>query len=134
MRKFCGPSIFWAFCQMLAARYPQANFDVGFAHRKAIMLDSNMIVMAHGHRKFKDLDRIAAQEFSEMWGKATNRELLSGHLHTEEVKDSFGITMRRAPTANNTDAWADREGFVGSRKRFQLIEYSETETKHIYYV
>ena len=62
------------------------------------------------------------------------RETFVGHLHHEWTVDMNGLVIRQMPTRNETDQWHKDNGFVGSHKRFQLVEYSEYETEMIRYV
>ena len=104
---------------------------------KATLLGHNFIGATHGvKRNKKDYPMIYATQFSKLWGadNVQTRETYTGHLHHEHVIDMNGLVIRQMPTRNETDQWHKDNGFVGSHKRFMLVEYSEYETEMIRYV
>lgn len=104
---------------------------------KATLLGSNFIGATHGvKRNKKDYPMIYATQFSQLWGAdgVHTRETYTGHLHHEWTVDMNGLVIRQMPTRNETDQWHKDNGFVGSHKRFMLVEYSEYETEMIRYV
>ena len=104
---------------------------------KATLLGHNFIGATHGvKRNKKDYPMIFATQFSQLWGAegVQTRETFTGHLHHEWTVDMNGLVIRQMPTRNETDQWHKDNGFVGSHKRFQLVEYSEYETEMIRYV
>ena len=104
---------------------------------KATLLGHNFIGATHGvKRNKKDYPMLFATQFSQLWGAegVQTRETFVGHLHHEWTVDMNGLVIRQMPTRNETDQWHKDNGFVGSHKRFQLVEYSEYETEMIIYV
>lgn len=104
---------------------------------KATLLGHNFIGATHGvKRNKKDYPMLFATQFSQLWGTegVQTRETFVGHLHHEWTADMNGLVIRQMPTRNETDQWHKDNGFVGSHKRFQLVEYSEYETEMIRYV
>ena len=104
---------------------------------KATQLGHNFIGATHGvKRNKKDYPMLFATQFSRLWGAdgVYTRETYTGHLHHEHTIDMNGLVIRQMPTRNETDQWHKDNGFVGSHKRFQLVEYSEYETEMIRYV
>ena len=104
---------------------------------KATLLGSNFIGATHGiKRNKKDYPMIYATQFSQMWGAdgVHTREVYTGHLHFEHTVDMNGLVIRQMPTRNEENQWSRDNGFMGSHKRFMLIEYSEYETEMIRYV
>ena len=104
---------------------------------KATLLGHNFIGATHGvKRNKKDYPMIFATQFSQLWGAegVQTRETFTGHLHYEWTVDMNGLVIRQMPTRNETDQWHKDNGFVGSHKRFMLVEYSEYETEMIRYV
>ncbi|WP_010094392.1 hypothetical protein, partial [Ornithinibacillus scapharcae] len=129
----------WSFVKALEKRYyDQVIFDTRFKERKVHMLGTNFVGMNHSDKKkLKKLPENFSTEFPIEWSKATTREVLVGHEHTEEVtivSDSGGLVLRRMPTGNMTDGWHDIMGYTTAHKRFQILEYSESEVKDIHYV
>lgn len=104
---------------------------------KATLLGSNFIGATHGvKRNKKDYPMIYATQFSQLWGAEDvhTREVYTGHLHFEHTVDMNGLVIRQMPTRNEENQWSRDNGFMGSHKRFMLIEYSEYETEMIRYV
>ena len=127
-------SMAWAFCQYLAAKYPQVQFDLGIDERKVHVFGNVAIGMTHGdNRTRKDLDRIFMAEFHQFAG-ATTREVHAGHYHHEMSRDDYGVVVRALSTAARTDKWHREEGYVGACKRFMVFEFSTTDLEVIRYV
>lgn len=125
----------WCFVQMLKSRYPDASFDDQFKERKVHMLGQNFIGVNHGDKQNeKELTENFAVEFPLEFSSATNREVYVGHKHAEWVYDRGGVLLRRMPTRNLTDGYHDDHGYTKAHKRFQVLEYSETQTERIHYV
>lgn len=104
---------------------------------KATLLGHNFIGATHGvKRNKKDYPMLFATQFSSLWGTdgVNTREVYTGHLHHEHTVDMNGLMIRQMPTRNKDDKWHKDNGFVGSHKRFQIVEYSEYETEMIRYV
>ncbi len=128
-------TVSWCFVQMLKSRYPNASFDDRFKERKAHMLGRNFIGVNHGDKQNeKELTENFAVEFALEFASATNREVYVGHKHAEWVYDRGGVLLRRMPTRNLTDEYHDNNGYTKAHKRFQVLEYSETQTECIHYV
>jgi hypothetical protein len=127
-------SMSWAFVQLLKCRFPQVEIDDHFIERKIHTFGNIFIGITHGDKARRNLHNLFQVEFPMQWAKATIREIHSGHLHTEDAKDWFGMMVRTLATRNKTDAWHKDNGFVGAHKRFMLFEYSETELKSVHYV
>lgn len=127
-------SLSWGFVQTLKAMYPQVEFDDSFVERKAHVFGEVFIGITHGDKAKKNLHNIFPVEFPMEWAKAKTREIHTGHLHTEDAKDVYGMMIRTLSTRNKTDAWHRDNGFVGGHKRFMLFEYNETALKSIHYV
>ena len=127
-------SMAWAFCQMLAARYPQVTFDLAIEERKVHTFGRVAIGMTHGdNRTRKDLDRIFMSEFPN-FASATVREVHAGHYHHEVTRDEYGVVVRSLSTAARTDKWHREEGYVGAMKRFTLFEYEPDALTDVHYV
>lgn len=125
----------WCFVQMLKSRYPDASFDDQFKERKAHMLGRNFIGVNHGDKQNeKELTENFVVEFPLEFSSATNREVYVGHKHAEWVLDRGGVLLRRMPTRNLIDGYHDDNGYTKAHKRFQVLEYSETQTECIHYV
>jgi hypothetical protein len=128
-------TISWSFVQMMKERYPQVKFDDGFVERKIHTFKDNVFIgITHGDKARKNLHNIFPVEFPHEWSRAKVRELHTGHLHTQEDKDMFGMMVRTLSTGNKTDQWHKDEGYIGNHKRFMLFEYSEEALESIHYV
>ena len=131
-----GQTLFKALTR-LYQREDRLTIDDAQEMFKATLLGSNFIGATHGvKRNKKDYPMIFATQFSQLWGAegVQTRETFTGHLHHEWTVDMNGLVIRQMPTRNETDQWHKDNGFVGSHKRFMLVEYSEYETEMIRYV
>jgi hypothetical protein len=127
-------SMAWAFCQMLAAKYPQVVFDLDISERKVHTFGNVAIGMTHGDgRNRKDLDRIFVSEFP-AFASGIVREVHAGHYHHEVTSDQFGVVVRSLSTAARTDKWHREQGYVGSCKRFMVFEFDTDALMSIRYV
>ncbi len=127
-------SMSWAFCQMLAAKYPQVRFDVAIEERKVHVFGDIAVGFTHGDgRTRKDVDRVFMAEFPEFSG-ARVREVHAAHHHHEVTVDEFGVVVRTLSTAARTDKWHREEGYVGACKRFQAFEYTLHSLDSVHYV
>jgi hypothetical protein len=127
-------SMSWAFVQLLKERFPQVEIDDSFVERKIHTFGKVFIGITHGDKARKNLHNLFQVEFPMEWAQSQTREIHSGHLHTEDCKDWFGMMVRTLATRNKTDKWHMDNGYVGNHKRFMLFEYDEKELKSIHYV
>ena len=131
-----GQTLFKALTK-LYQREDRITIDDAQEMFKATLLGHNFIGATHGvKRNKKDYPVLFATQFSQLWGVegVRTRETFVGHLHHEWTVDMNGLVIRQMPTRNETDQWHKDNGFVGSHKRFMLVEYSEYETEMIRYV
>lgn len=130
-------SISWMFMQVLLERYGPDIVDDSLLERKVLTYGLNSIMLTHGDSKratVKNLAHIFPIAFPSEFAQASIREIHAGHLHDESDSDVFGVMVRRLSSGGKTDAWTDREDFVGSHKRFMLFDWSLTKLKDIHYV
>jgi hypothetical protein len=130
-------SMAWAFVQMLKERYPDCAVDDSLKPRKVRTFGKCFIGFTHGSVKRsspRDLRGQFTVAFPVEFAQSTVREIHAGHFHTEMDADEYGIMCRRLCSGNGTDEWSDKEGFVGSHKRFMLFEWSEDKLASIHYV
>lgn len=126
-------SMSWAFCQMLAAKYPQVDFDLDVVQRKVHRYGDVCVGFTHGDKAVKEHDRVFLSEFP-AFASAAVREIHTGHFHHEVVNDRCGVIVRSLSSAAPTDRWHHDNGYVGSAKRFALFEYAPDALLSIRYV
>jgi hypothetical protein len=89
-------SIEYMFLLYLEAKYPDIQVHAHNKYRQAFMLDKVAIMITHGqYGKRKDLPMLFATEFSDIWSKATTREIITGHFHTQQTNDYQGVIHRQ---------------------------------------
>lgn len=126
----------YMFARLLQRAYSnQKNikWDIDLKKYKAAMLGHNFIGATHGDKGKNNLLAKFVSTFPLMFGTAENREVFTGHLHSEMSKDLGGMIQRQVSTRKPTDSWTDDLGVV-SHKTFELVEYSDDETMAVYYV
>ena len=104
---------------------------------KAFMVGHNFIGATHGHKgKVRDFPMLFATNFASLWGKdgVTTRDLYTGHLHHEVVRDSGGLTHRQCATPATPDRWHEDSGFTTAHNRGISAVYSEYAVEMIRYL
>lgn len=132
-------TVSWFFFEMLKEVFgEQISFDDDRRPRKLIHWNEVFVGYGHcddGRISPKDIRMQFTIEFPVEFANAKVREIHLGHLHTEfKDGDESGIVVRRLSTANKTDDWHKKNGYVGNHKRFQLFEYSHDALTSIHYV
>lgn len=139
-------SMSWAFVKCLEAAFPQVKFEVSLLPRKVMTWEN--IAVGFGHCEYTRNDQDVFDDFMidfmKEFAYSEVREIHLGHEHVEKAtpkksvpkKESydFGIMIRRLPTANRTDNWSKKNGYIGAHKRFQLFEYCPSWLDNIHYV
>lgn len=97
-----------------------------YEHYKADLLGKNMICATHGDKGKRNYVSIFASKYPELWAKANNRELFSGHLHSQAEADLGGLLQHQEPTikSDENDQWTKDNGFI-SRKGIITYEYNK---------
>jgi hypothetical protein len=123
--------------QVLLARYGASIIDDAFEYRKVITYGKNSIMVTHGESKkstAKDLAHVFAVTFATEFANANVREVHAGHLHHETEADVYGVMVRRLASGCKVDDWSDKEGFVGSHRRFMLFEWDLNKLVSIHHI
>ncbi len=82
--------------------------------RKYIEFGKCLIGYTHGDKEGKRLFGNMQIEAAEAWGRTLYREWHTGHLHSEQVKEEFGVKVRRLSSVTATDSWHAESGYVGA--------------------
>ena len=125
----------WLFVQMLKVRYGDI-VDDSTSERKAIWWNGCFIGITHGDKSTDNVNGLRGKftmEFPTLFAMAKVREIHTGHLHREDLKDEYGVLVRRVSCGNKNDDWTTDEGYK-SQKRFMLFEYVPNRLKSIHYV
>ena len=130
-------SMSWAFTQMLKERYGAEHVDDSLAYKKVRTFGKCFVGLAHGDAKKsspRDLRGQFTVKFPVEFAGADVREIHTGHLHTEQEADEYGVMCRRLCSGNKQDDWSDSEGYEGAHKRFMLFDWSREKLSAIHYV
>ena len=73
-----------------------------------------LIGYTHGDKEKKRIFGNMQQEAAEAWGRTLYREWHTGHLHSEQVKEEFGVKVRSLSSVTATDSWHSESGYVGA--------------------
>lgn len=101
--------------------------------RTYILKGVNLFGFTHGKdEKQQNLPNIMAYEAKELWGKSKYMDFFHGHLHTEIVKDIFGVRIISLPSLAIANEWAKQKGYMSNSGAKAYI-YSKTNgpTKYI---
>lgn len=70
----------------------------------------------HGHKRgVKDVDRVFAGKFYEVFGRTKFRYAHLGHLHSDEVNETALMRVERHRTLSAPDAYAAKGGWISGR-------------------
>lgn len=84
-----------------------------------------MCCFHHGHKRgVKDVDRVMAGRFSEIFGRTKYRYAHLGHLHSDEVNETALMKVERHRTLAPPDAYAAKGGWISGRDS-KVITYSK---------
>jgi len=123
----------YMFLLYLEAKYPDIKVNYHNKYRQAFMLDSVAIMITHEqYGKRKDLPMLFATEFSDMWSKATTREIITGHFHTQQTNDYQGVIHRQLGTIKPNDSYEIENGWTMGKKVLQLFEYDSERLRVTY--
>lgn len=123
----------YMFLLYLEAKYPDIKVNYHNKYRQAFMLDNVAIMITHGqYGKRKDLPMLFATEFSDMWSKATTREIITGHFHTQQTNDYQGVVHRQLGTIKPNDSYEIENGWTMGKKVLQLFEYDSERLRVTY--
>ncbi|MGF2044437.1 helix-turn-helix domain-containing protein [Enterococcus gallinarum] len=126
-------SIEYMFLLYLEAKYPDIQVHAHNKYRQAFMLDNVAIMITHGqYGKRKDLPMLFATEFSDIWSKATTREIITGHFHTQQTNDYQGVIHRQLGTIKPNDNYEIENGWTMGKKVLQLFEYDSERLRVTY--
>ena len=123
----------YMFLLYLEAKYPDIQVNYHNKYRQAFMLDNVAIMITHGqYGKRKDLPMLFATEFSDIWSKATTREIITGHFHTQQTNDYQGVIHRQLGTIKPNDNYEIENGWTMGKKVLQLFEYDSERLRVTY--
>ncbi|MEK4025498.1 hypothetical protein [Sporosarcina sp. FSL W7-1283] len=126
--------ITWMMVKMLAKMYPQIKWNTSMDAKKMFKWKNIFLVNLHGEKGINRVAKTLITEYRDYMVDAKTTEIHSGHLHSEKVKDEFGILVRTLPTSAKTDGWHKNMSFEGANKTSQLFEYDCDKLKVIHYV
>ncbi|WP_262119568.1 helix-turn-helix domain-containing protein [Enterococcus casseliflavus] len=123
----------YMFLLYLEAKYPDIQVNYHNKYRQAFMLDNVAIMITHGqYGKRKDLPMLFATEYSDIWSKATTREIITGHFHTQQTNDYQGVIHRQLGTIKPNDNYEIENGWTMGKKVLQLFEYDSERLRVTY--
>jgi hypothetical protein len=131
------PQMSWFLSEVLAAYYrhdKSVSVDNSPKSRKCYAWGTSLIGFTHGDEEpEKELPRIFADEFPQLWAAAHFKEIHRGHQHrVKEMNfisaDTFGsTTVRMIPSLCGTDAWHYSKGYGGRVRAAQGFLWHETD-------
>ena len=127
-----SPSYF--FCRHLKSLFPTVKFNLDFQEKKIVTWEEVFIGYTHGDKGKSAIPMVFIAKYPMEWAKSKVKEIHTGHLHVESVKDSYGAKIRILPTANITDQWSEDNAYEMAAKEFQLFEYRPDRLKSVHTV
>lgn len=92
----------------------------------ALLWGKTLLGWHHGHLAKNDsLPAVFAAQFRELWGKANNTVIHTGHRHHREVKEHAGAEVYQHPTLAARDAYAARGGWRAQRRAIAITYHHD---------
>lgn len=126
--------ISWGFMKGLPNVFEDVKFNTDPDNKKIFKWEKVFIISLHGDKGMARVVKTLLTKYRDLITGCKVVEVQSGHLHSEKVKDDFGIVTRTLPTSAQEDDWHVEESFEGAVKTSQIFEYSEDKLKTIYHV
>ena len=105
--------------EMLEAFYildPRVTVDTNPNPFGAMQHGKTLVAWHHGHKKrIKDLDKVIAGMFPELFGTTTHRYVHMGHFHHKEMNESTLMIAEMHPTISAHDAYSATSGYLSQR-------------------
>ena len=124
----------WALTKALEVKFPQVKWDTTLSTKKFLSWKEVVVVSLHGDKGLQRVVDTLITKYRNLITNAKCVEIHSGHLHSEKVKDKYGILIRTLPTSAIEDNWHEDMSFEGSVKTFQVFEYTSDKLKTIHYI
>jgi hypothetical protein len=107
---------------------PNVSVDSSPKSRKYYGYGKNLIGFDHGDEtKLTNLPLLIMRENQSTISQYKFQEVLTGHLHGEQVKEISGIKVRVAPALCANDRWHARRGYVGNLRQSQGLLYNRED-------
>lgn len=113
-------------------KYPDVQFSNSERARDTFSFGKIGVMIAHGNLALKRLPMLFATEYPKMWANSKYRIIFSGHFHQQKLTDENGVVIFQCGTAKPKDNYEDKNGFDLSRKKMQVLEFSNTKLKATY--
>lgn len=127
-------SMGWAFAKLLEYQYPQVKFDNEMKQFKGYLWNNIFIGTTHGDKASNRIFETFLAEYGKLIANAETKEILSGHIHHQKTIDKYGLVHKTLGTGVPSDEYHQSNGFVGSQKQFQMLEYNKNYPEAVYYV
>ena len=104
--------------------HPNVTVDNSFSSRKYVPYGKTLITFDHGDEI--KLDKLPLTMMRENQSTVSNYkyfEVLTGHLHHEQVDEYSGVKVRIAPALCPADSWHSKKGLIGSVRQSQGLLY-----------
>lgn len=111
----------------------KVSIDSNPRNRKYRLIGQNFLTWNHGDTNATTLPLTVATEQAEMWGKSKFRLIQLGHLHSTKKRvyqaedEHNGVIVRHFSSLSGTDAWHDKNNYLGSQKRGTALVFSDIE-------
>ena len=93
------------------------------------------VMISHGDKpRQRKLPQLFATESPKVWASSSYRLILVGHFHSEKVDDDSGVVMMQVPTSKPSDNYEDDNGFVMSRQKMEVLEFSDSRLLCTHYI
>ena len=94
----------------------RVTFDVAPNPQKYRLLGNTLIGWTHGDMSKKNMHGWLQDRARKEFGKSRYAEIHSGHLHSEQVYEAAGITIRHMPNLAAASYWEHQQGYPHTTK------------------
>lgn len=98
---------------------------------KTTIWGNSFIMYDHGEIKPQDYPLIMATEYPIEWSKSKYREVHTGHLHHEIVKDYRGVKVRYFPSLSVQSQWEKDKGYGGFKEAQGIVWHKQLGIRSI---
>lgn len=105
---------------------PRLTVDTSPSEYYSYEFGRNALFYHHGHKRgVKDLDRVFAGMFRELYGRASHAYGHCGHLHSDAVEETSLMRLERHRTLAAADAYAASGGWLSKRDAKVIVYHRE---------
>ena len=131
-----APSNDYMLVRAISKLLPDVVSNIELDEYKHNWLGPHAIFTHHGDKRNKtqQLLEIIVSNYTEEWGKAKSRYLITGHFHHEKSLSTAGLTHYQAMSPSQSTSYERKNGFTTSERGLMLFEFNDVKRKKIIFI